>query len=144
MSDAFDAQFKEDNSEPVEKPDAAAATEGPVRDDKGRFAPVAAEPVAPTPAPTPEPVAAAPVATPTPEPVKAEPWHVPISALLDERDKRQQLKRELDELRAQQQPSKIPSVTEDPEAFARYQQQLVHETATNTRFETSEIGRAHV
>lgn len=139
MTDAFDAQFSEGNSEPVEKPEATESKDGPVRDDKGRFAPVASEPVAPTPVPTPEPVAAAPVATPAPEPVKAEPGHVPISALLDEREKRQRFERELAELRAQQQPSKIPSVTEDPEAFAAYQQQLVQQTATNTKFETSEL-----
>lgn len=81
---------------------------------------VQAEPVADvveaTPEPVPEPVAAAPVAPP-------EPGHVPISAMLDEREKRQALERQVAELRARQEP---PAALEPTEALqvALYNQNL--------------------
>lgn len=138
MTDAFDAHFNEDNSQPAEKPEATEDKGGPVRDEAGRFAAKAPEPAAPE--TKPEAAQAAPAApAPTPEPPKPEPGFVPLSAVLDEREKRQKLEREIAEIRAQQQPSKVPSIQEDPEAFAAYQHQLVQQTATNTKFETSEI-----
>lgn len=137
MSDGMDALFNEDNSEPVEKP-VTTDKEGPARDEAGRFA--ATQPVEQRPAEAAPVASAAPVAaTPAPEAPKAEPGHVPISALLDEREKRQRFERELTELRAQrQQPETVPSVTADPEAYAQYQRDLVDRTRTSTIFDVSE------
>src|SRR4051812_36064849 len=107
MSEGLEALFNEDKSEPAVTPE---STGSQPRDEGGRFA--ATQPVEPT--PVVEPVAAAPVvpaAPVTPEPVKAEPGHIPISALLDEREKRQKFERELNELRAQrQQPEASPNL----------------------------------
>lgn len=67
------------------------------------------------------------VAEVIPEP-KPEPQHVPITALLDERDKRKGLEQELERLRAAQQPAQAPAVPdmfEDPDGFAAYQDQKV-------------------
>lgn len=113
----------------IEAPEAIAAPptpepapEGPVRGPDGKFA-------ARTPAePLPEPVQAAqpepaPVAPQTPEP----PQHAPITALLDERDKRQKAERERDELQARlrqaqpREPQAIPDPYDDPEGFAQFQ-----------------------
>jgi len=55
-----------------------------------------------------EPVVVEPVAEVIPD-VKPEPQHVPITALLDERDKRKGLEQELERLRAQQEPAHAPN-----------------------------------
>lgn len=126
MSDVFDATFNEDKSEqPVEKPE---NTGSQPRDESGKFAAKPTEAAAPVPA-TP----AAPDATPAPpapvaptEPVKAEPGHVPVSALLDEREKRQERDRRIAELERQiaqqtQRPQQTPSF-QTPEEIAAYVQ----------------------
>jgi len=89
---------------------------GPPRDEHGRFAPQ-------EPPPGDEPVAE----TPQPEqegPPPSEPQHVPLAALKDERDKRQQMEQQLHELnnRLQQydayfQQQAQPTIDEDPIAF---------------------------
>lgn len=75
----------------------------------------------------PEPEAAQPEPQPEPE-AKPEPQTAPISALLDERDKRKALEAELAQYRArqqQQQPEAVPDMFEDPDGFAAYQDQKV-------------------
>lgn len=78
-----------------------------------------------------EPVQAEQPVEPTPEPeARPEPQHVPITAMLDERDKRKALEQELAQLRAmqqQQQPQAVPDVFEDPDGFAAYQDQKINE-----------------
>lgn len=107
------------------------------------FAPEAPqEPVAPepeaeaVPEPTPEPVV-----EPQPE-AKPDPQHVPITALLDERDKRKALEAELEKFRTAQQPPqeqpKVPDMFDDPEGFAAYQRQLVEQNTVNTKLDISE------
>lgn len=63
---------------PIDAPVAEPVNDGPARGPDGKF--TAAQPEA-APVAEPAPVAAA-------EPVKPEPGHVPLSALMDERDKR--------------------------------------------------------
>ena len=102
---------------------------------------------------------AAPVETPEPAPAPEEPKgetaappaasedatrHIPISALLDEREKRQQfakeaeeLRRQLDELRRAQAPAKKADFFDDPESALAQVQQTAHRVAINTKLETS-------
>lgn len=92
--------------------------------------PVAEQPAAAEPAPVAEPAPAAAAADPPRAPdgkfispkdapltPAAEPGHVPISALLDEREKRQQSEREIErlneQLRSNQPPPEAPQIDED-------------------------------
>lgn len=80
-----------------------------------------------------EPVQAETPAEPTPQPeVAPEPQTAPITALLDERERRQaekaradKLEAELAQFRASQQPQQVPDRWEDPEGFDAYQDQKV-------------------
>lgn len=110
----------------------------------------------PTAEPTP-PVAETPVATPTQavtqppaivqpeppkavvEPAKTEPGHIPIAALLDEREKRRKAEERAAALEAQnRRPQQTPSVQDDPEAFAQYIQNLTERASVSSRFDVSE------
>lgn len=142
MSDVLDAVLEE-SSTPSENTEGQA---GQPRDDAGRFAAKAAEPPkteaqpaqpAPAPvaqqqpAPTPAPV-------PQPEPAKAEPGHVPISALLDEREKRQKLEKRLADFEQQtRQPESAPSF-QTPEDIASYVQQQARAAEWNATVRFSE------
>ncbi len=128
----FDASFSEGNSEPAEK------LEGQPRDESGRFASQApvesVQPETPAPAEVIPPVPVAPV-----EPPKAEPGHIPISALLDEREKRQALQRRLDALEAQRQQTEQPSPTfQTPEDIAAYVQREAANAAWSAKIDFSE------
>ncbi len=119
------------------------APSGPARDEHGRFASPAASPTPePSPAATGDPGASTgvpgqPAATP------AEPGHVPISALLDEREKRQAekaareaLERRLEALTAQRDPP--PELTRDQQLEAAlYNQNL----RASRRFAEREYGK---
>lgn len=92
-----------------------------------------------------QPVEPAPVEPEAPEPVaeqpKPEPQHVPISALLDERDKRKAMEQELERLRAAQQPAQTveaPDMFEDPDGFAAYQDQKVQAALYGQKLQFSE------
>lgn len=105
---------------------------------------------------TPE-IAEAPIveAAPEPEASKGEPEaappaaveearHIPITALLDEREKRQQATREAEELRrkvaemeARLNPPKKVDFFEDPESALQTVQQTAQAIALNTKLETS-------
>lgn len=121
-------------SEPVSAPEPApapepAGSEGPARGPDGKFAakepaPAASEVVEPAPAPEPPAPAAAPQAAP-PDPV-----HVPLTAHLDEREKRQRAEAELARLKAQQPTAPAftpPNRDEDPEGFEAYREALIDE-----------------
>lgn len=86
----------------------------------------------------------APSAPPAPEP---EPTRVPITAMLDEREKRQAAERELQELRRwkeqleaqqRQQQQKPVDIYEDPEGFVRQTQASVQFALWNERLNMSE------
>jgi hypothetical protein len=114
---------------PQEQP---AEQEGQPRDEHGRFAPKAQEPEAPAPALSP------------PEP---QPDHrIPLTELLNEREKRQKFERELEETRrqnealqaqwqqfqAQQQrqqqpPPEAPDIFENPQAYTSHIQQTLEQ-----------------
>lgn len=139
MSEGLEALFNEDVTETpeAEKQPDATKTDGQPRDEGGRFAsqqPVEAvpAPVAPEPAPVEQP---APVAVP--EPVKQEPGHIPITALLDEREKRQRLERELSDLRSRQQPEPPPTF-QTPEEIATYVQREAANAAWSAKVDFSE------
>lgn len=114
-----------------EVPTPEAAPSGPERGPDGKFVssapPVEQEPI-PAPAPIPEP------------PAKPEPGHVPLTAMLDERDKRQAAEKRLAEYeRAQQKPAPTPpDPYEDPAAFADFQTQQTQQHALNIRLDLSE------
>lgn len=110
-----------------------APTEGPSRDEKGRFAPKepqepeeSAQPETGEQAPAPEPEAASVPPTPETQP-EPEPERIPFAALKDERAKRQQLEAEIAHLRAtlqqqaqpQQQFQTLPAQQQEaPDMFA--------------------------
>lgn len=103
----FSAVLDEDVNEPV--------IEAPVVVEE---ATAPAEPAQPEPVEEPAPVAPA-------EP-KPEPGYVPISAIMDERDKRQAAERELARIRATQvqqtAPAPVPDVFDDPQGFIQHQE----------------------
>ena len=96
---------------------------------------VEATPEAVEPEPVAEEAAETPVAPPvvTPEPAKPEPGHVPLSAMLDERERRQKLEAELARYQAQQAPPE-PLDVYDPEQMAAFQ----HQQVVNTKLDISE------
>ena len=107
----------------------------------------APEPVAETPAAPAEPEQPAPgeePANPLTPPVieaKPDPGFVPITVVLDERDKRKQLEAELAQFRAQQQqpqPVQVPDMLDDPEGYAQHQAQFVQNAALNVKLDMSE------
>jgi hypothetical protein len=89
-----------------------------------------------TPVEQPQQPAEAPVAE-----AKPEPGFVPLTVMLDEREKRQRMERELEAMRAQQpkpQPVQIPDVLDDPEGFAAWQQGAAQHAAINVKLDMSE------
>lgn len=107
---------------------AAEVDAGPARGPDGKFI-SQADPPEPQPEPAPIEVEAA-----QPPPVQQpEPGHVPLSAVLDEREKRQALERELAELRRQHAQAPAPQVDpyEDPVAH-------VEQRVLNTKLDMSE------
>lgn len=79
---------------------------------------------------------------------KPDPQHVPITALLDERDKRKAMEQELERLRAAQAPPQqqaVPDMFDDPEGFAAYQDQKVQAAvyAQNLRFSERLAAKEH-
>lgn len=119
-------------------------------DDKLSFMDDAAQPAPepkiaaegePQPAPAPEP-AAPPAASPEPP----QDRHVPVMALLDEREKRQLAQREAEDLRkrlaayeAQRQQQPPPDFHDDPEARLLMERTQVQEMIWNQRLDTSEM-----
>lgn len=89
-----------------------------------------------TPEPTGEtqPQEVAPSVPPTPEP---EVQRIPLTAMLDEREKRQKAERELEEMRRQlaqfQQPPKVPDFYEDADGRLAYERRTI-EQQTQARF----------
>lgn len=124
-------------AEPVTENKGETAIPGQPRDEHGRFAPNA-------------PAQAEPAKTDAAPPAaNSEPSHIPITALLDERDKRKAAQREADELRrwkAEQeakaaQPAeqpKAPDLYQDPEAFAKHFEQQVEQRLSQQRLALSE------
>lgn len=83
-----------------------------------------AEPIEPE-QPAPEP--ASPLQAPVVE-TKPDPGFVPLTVVLDEREKRQKLEAEIAQIRAAQQtqqPQAVPDQWEDPEGYAAFQDQKV-------------------
>lgn len=118
------AKEPEPAAEPTKEPEPK-----PARDESGKFK--AKEPEA---APEPEPVAAI-----QPEaPKQPDPGFVPLSAVLDERDRRQKLEGELAQLRAAQQPEEMPDPDRDPVGFANYQRAEFQKSILNERLNFSE------
>jgi hypothetical protein len=115
----------------------APEREGPARDESGRFAPKDKGEEQPSAAPA-EPEPGAP-------PAPAEKSRdVPITALLDERDKRQAAERRLQELeralqqqRSQQQAPAIPDPVEDADGFLAATQQQFTQALTAERLNIS-------
>lgn len=127
------APVEEPKAEPETPAEPEAQPEQPKdeqpRDDKGKFAPKAE----PEPAPEPEPAA---------EPVAPEPQHAPITALLDEREKRQAAERELQAIRQQiaqsQQQADVPDPDMDPVGYAQFQEGRIQQVLLNQTLNTSE------
>lgn len=121
--DFLAGEIPDETLTPAEEIDA-----GPARGPDGRFASTELQP-------EPEPALEAiePEAAPLVAPPPPEPGHVPLSAVLDEREKRQALERELAELRRQHAQPQAPAMDpyEDP---AAYTQQVV----LNTKLDMSE------
>lgn len=98
-------------------------------------------PETPPAAESPDPGSVVPPAPPLTPPVVPEvtsPGHVPLAAVLDEREKRQRAERELAELRAKQNPPPAPpSITSDPEGYARSVDARIAQTQHETKLQLS-------
>lgn len=112
------------------------------------IAEAAADPVVEQSVQEPEALPAEPEAAPVqsaPEPERPEPGHVPIQALLDEREKRKSerqqreaLERQLRDLQTQQQTNNhAPDLYDDPEGYAHHMQQQLAETEWKLRRDMS-------
>jgi hypothetical protein len=139
MTDATEETIAEDEAlydaatEPEPVAEEPVVAEGRQRDEKGRFAPKQEEePVAEA---APEPVAV------QPEPEKVD-HRIPLTELLNEREKRQaeqrraeQLMRELETLRQQLQPQRqapqAPDQFQDPEGYNAYWEHRLQEQQTH-------------
>lgn len=134
MSDGVEALFNEAVSETpaVSQPE---QTGNQPRDEGGRFAPKAPDPAPVTPQ---EPAPQVPAATPGVELPKAEPGHVPIAALLDERDKRQALERRLADLENKTRQPETPPTFQTPEEIAAYVQREAANAAWSAKIDFSE------
>jgi hypothetical protein len=92
-----------------------------------------------------EPAAALGEETPVEPPSTPEPdaRQIPISALLDEREKRQRAEREAEELRkqieAQRQPQQVPDFYDDPEARLQMERQQTLQLAWSNKLDVSEM-----
>jgi hypothetical protein len=131
--DIFDSEVPAQTTEGV----SPEAPESPPRDEQGRFA---AKDTGETPAPASEPAAAVTGAPPAP----AEKRHdVPITALLDEREKRQRVEAELAAIRrqiqSQQQPQPLPDPVEDAEGYTRSIQQTFQQQLDAQRLQFSQL-----
>lgn len=95
---------------------------------------------APAPEPAPEPQAVPPAVPVEPEPApKPEPGHIPITALLDEREKRKELERRLAELEKDRtQAAPIPDPSVDPYGYQQALMQQVQQQVLDTRLNMSE------
>lgn len=71
------------------------------------------------------------------EPIRPEPGFVPISALMDERDKRKAAEQRASQFDQQRQQPQMPDPFDDPTGFANYQQSLVQQAIVADRFERS-------
>lgn len=69
---------------------------------------------------------------------KPEPGHVPITALLDEREKRKELERQLASLREQQPAPTMPDPLQDPHAYSQQMQQQLRQLTLDARLDMSE------
>jgi hypothetical protein len=124
--DTFAQGLAEMSPEPQEAPVQAVETQQP--------APVEQPPEPAQPAPAAEP--AQPV---EPQQGKTEQGHVPLAAMLDERDRRRKAEAELQQYRQQSQPQvQPPSAWDDPDGFAAYQSQQFEERLLVQKLEMSE------
>lgn len=71
-------------------------------------------------------------------PASKEPQHVPIDALIEERRKRQEFERQLEELRNQQKPKERPDWHNEPDKAASTLEQQFETRLLNERFNMSE------
>lgn len=97
------------------------------------------EPAVPTEPKVPTEADAQPAPTPPEPAAKPEPQHVPITAMLDERDKRKALEQELAQYRAQQPQAApdVPDMFDDPEGYQAYQERRMDEAVYNSTVQTS-------
>lgn len=98
-------------------------------------------PETPPAAEPPDPGSVVPPAPPLTPPVTPEvpsPGHVPLAAVLDEREKRQRAERELAELRAKQNPPPAPpSIASDPEGYQRHMDDKLAASEHRTKLQLS-------
>lgn len=116
-----------ESGEPAEVTAPAQEPEGPARGPDGKFtsqtveAPPEPEAAPVEPTPEPEPVAV----QPTPEPV--QPGHVPITAMLEERDKRKALEEQIRQMQARAPQPVAPDPYEDPEGYQAFRDQQIEQ-----------------
>jgi hypothetical protein len=119
--------------QPVETPEVVEQPEGPVRDDKGRFAPKGDTPETPESAPP---------------ALEEDNQPVPVKALQEERRKRQELERRLAEIESRQQPqpapAPAPSMWEDEQGWQQHfggqvVSEAVQQATLNARLDMSEM-----
>lgn len=110
------------------EPEAPAEPEMIVEEQAEDLSPESVEEPAPELTPEPKPVA---------EPQRPEQGYVPLSAMMDERDRRKHAEERVRQLE-QQQPKQAPSPYDDPEGFAAHQHEVVEQRLTEQRFAFSD------
>ena len=116
--------FLDGGEPPIEEPRVEAIVEAP----EPVVEPIVEEPVAIEPSPFVPPVV----------PAAPEPGHIPVAALMDERDKRKAVEEQLRALQAQIQPQQVPDPIEDPEGALAYQASLTQQAVLNSKLDISE------
>ena len=89
--------------------------------------------------PTEEPEVEAKKEDSTPEPKEDEKTHWQFEAYKDEKRKRQELERELNELKTPKEPVKVPDVLDDQDAYTSYIQNQVSQSTTNMKANMSQF-----
>lgn len=114
--------------DPVIAPEVVADPVGQPRDEQGRFAPLNPEPQTPPDGVTPPPA----------NPATPPAGHVPVTALQEERARRQALEAEIQRYQQAQMESGIPDPYADPEGYNAFLQQQVQGAAMTVKLDLSE------
>lgn len=75
----------------------------------------------------------------TPEPKKQDQDDWKFAAYQDEKRKRQELERQLEELKKPKEPENKPDIFEDPDGYQQYQQSQIDSKITNVKAQMSEF-----
>lgn len=128
MADDLDDVFNDASPEqPKVEQQEPEAPEPPIEGENGS-----------EPAPADEKEGAPAASETSPEPTPPQENTVPLTAVLDERRKRQALEAELAELKQQREPEKVPDVIDNPNEYTNYVSQKIDQGMVQARISMSQ------